>query len=583
MSILGFSALPERVSELFYGKIFKVPDYQRNYSWTEKNWEDFWNDIMDGITTGTTHYWGTITLRPVDENKYCEEEATSYQVYEVVDGQQRITTLYLFIKALINVSKNTILVKKYTKCGDIYRVELGGLNNQFLKDLVDDRKPIPDIKTNRLLKECLEFFENQIRSYTDINAITRYIQESTFSLEFEVANPNVAIKIFESLNDRGKPLTLLDKVKSYLMFVSSKYLGGSLTPKINSVFGNVFTSYDLIKSIGEKTKIDYIRSVRFTEDELLRFFYHYFGYYAITKYPLQNITAYDYDATSEEVFELFLKQGVKTLKATPSHLKNFLLEFLTEFDLFVKAFYDLIQDVDSNCLLKKLFSFLGLNIRIYPLIIASKIKNWLDPNMLKLIEALDLRVYKIRGTDPRASLYKDVISQIKLTKDRTTIENGIKSFINDFMPDPMFQHSLGESLYDNPATKYILWEYESAINPSFNTCDQTLFLNCQKEHVFAQTPKPSFPGFGFKDEVEYFEKINKIGNICLLESTLNKQCQNKLPPDKAKFYQRSNILSTKKLGFDIPLKGFNKNDVIKRTLDIIKFALTRWKVSLVTI
>jgi len=46
--------------------------------------------------------------------------------------------------------------ESFIKCGNIYRVELGGLNNQFLKDLVDAKNPKPDMKTNKLLKDCLE-------------------------------------------------------------------------------------------------------------------------------------------------------------------------------------------------------------------------------------------------------------------------------------------------------------------------------------------------------------------------------------------------------------------------------------------
>jgi len=58
------------VDELFAGKIFRVPDYQRNYSWDKKNWEDFWNDIKEGLDTGTEHYWGTITLKATEETYY---------------------------------------------------------------------------------------------------------------------------------------------------------------------------------------------------------------------------------------------------------------------------------------------------------------------------------------------------------------------------------------------------------------------------------------------------------------------------------------------------------------------------------
>ncbi len=569
------NAQAKNVYELFAGKVFRVPDYQRNYAWEKKNWEDFWNDIKEGLLTNTEHYWGTITLKFTGEDLYCSEKDIPFDLFEVVDGQQRITTIYLFLLALANVGKPA-LRESFIKCGNIYRLELGGLNNQFLKDLIDRKNSSPTIKTNRLIKECLEYFENQIRSFNGLDELSKYLQHITFSLEFVVQDQTLAVKAFESLNDRGKPLTLLDKTKSYLMFVSLRYLNSKLNGKINKVFGNVFTNYDIIKEIGEKENIDYIKSNKFTEDELLRFFYHYFAHYSITKYNLP--LGYDYDATANDVFEIFLKKSCEHLRNNPLDLENFVKEFLEEIENFASSFRRIIEKVKKDCKFRKLFSFMGLNTRVYPLIISLKLKGWLDNSMINIIEALDLRVYKVRGTDPRAKLYREVISQIKTNTNPKDIKTGIISFINEFMPDPLFQHYLNQSIYDNPAAKFILWEYEKHKNPNFDECNYDLYMDCQKEHIFAQNPKPTFPSYGFSDEEEYFANIDRLGNLCLLEEKLNKQCQNKLPDQKKQYYQQSKIERTKQLGFYIDNKGFNKSDIDIITEEIKNFCLVRWKV-----
>ncbi len=59
----------------------------------------FWDDIKEGLSTKTEHYWGTITLRAAGEYVYCKEKDIPFEIYEVVDGQQRITTMYLFLLA----------------------------------------------------------------------------------------------------------------------------------------------------------------------------------------------------------------------------------------------------------------------------------------------------------------------------------------------------------------------------------------------------------------------------------------------------------------------------------------------------
>jgi uncharacterized protein with ParB-like and HNH nuclease domain len=570
------SAQAKNIYELFAGKVFKVPDYQRSYSWTEKNWEDFWNDIKEGLLTDTEHYWGTITLKATGKTLYCEEKEIPFNLYEVVDGQQRITTIYLFLLALANVSNKSALRDSFIKCGnDIYRLELGGLNGQFLKDLVDGKNPQPHIKTNKLLKQCLEYFENQIRAFNRLNDLSRYLQDKTFSLEFIVQDQTLAVKAFESLNDRGRPLTLLDKTKSYLMFMSLRYLGGKFNRFINDVFGNVFINYDIIKELGEQENISYIKSNRFTEDELLRFFYHYFARSAIQKYNLP--VGYDFDATANDVFEIFLKATCNHLKNNQKSLEDFIRDFLDSINKFVFSFKDIISQVEKDCKFKKLFSFLGLNTRIYPLIISLKVENLLNDRMLELIETLDIRVYKVRGTDPRARLYREVISQIKINPNYTHIENGIKSFINEFMPDPLFQYYLNQNIYDNSATKFILWEYEKYKDPSFDNCNTSIYADCQKEHIFAQNPKPTFPSYGFNTEEEYFANIHRLGNLCLLEEMFNKQCKNKLPNQKVQYYQQSAIPRTKQLGYQVSNREFSKNDIDNITKDIIRFCLNRWK------
>ncbi|KXA98923.1 hypothetical protein AKJ41_06255 [candidate division MSBL1 archaeon SCGC-AAA259O05] len=105
-----------------------------------------------------------------------------------------------------------------------------------------------------------------------------------------------------------------------------------------------------------------------------------------------------------------------------------------------------------------MFGFLELNTRVYPLIISLEKEGLLDDNMLKMIENLDLRVYKIRGTEPRAELYRKTISKIKVDSDYSEIYQDIKDFIESWMPDPTLRTYLSDRIYGNLAVNYILWE-----------------------------------------------------------------------------------------------------------------------------
>ncbi len=62
------------------GKIYRVPDFQRDYSWEEDNWEDLWNDIIMTKENQESHYMGSIVLLNSGDSNY-----------KIIDGQQRFT------------------------------------------------------------------------------------------------------------------------------------------------------------------------------------------------------------------------------------------------------------------------------------------------------------------------------------------------------------------------------------------------------------------------------------------------------------------------------------------------------------
>lgn len=411
----------------------------------------------------------------------------------------------------------------------------------------------------------------------DIDELARYFLSNTLSLEFQVKNENMAIRAFQSLNDRGKDLTLLDKAKSFLMFYSSRYLESKLSDDINSSFGDVFMNYDFIEEGGHKAGIAYIANprYRFSEDELLRFFYHYFARYAISKYSLGTM-AYDYTTTTEGVFKGFLKPSCNLLKNEKSQLDKFIDDFLKDFVRFVKSFRHLVSKAENNSQHRKLFSFLGLSATVYPLIVSLEAENLVDDQLLAMIETLDLRVYKVRGTNPRASLYKETISRIKGKSNPNAVRNGIQSFVKDFMRDSEFPNYLDRNMYRNPATKYILWEFEKHQNPSFNEWNLVLYDNLQIEHIFPREPTFGFPAYGF-EESEYWDSIHRLGNLTLLEEPINKRIGNKIPQGKTSDYQGSDVPGTKKLGYDISNSGFDKGDIESRTERAVDFCLHRWK------
>jgi len=73
------------------GLTYRIPRFQRDYSWTEEEWEDLWTDLQASLKNGgePAHYMGYLVLQTRDD-KY----------FDVIDGQQRLTTLSLIVLAL---------------------------------------------------------------------------------------------------------------------------------------------------------------------------------------------------------------------------------------------------------------------------------------------------------------------------------------------------------------------------------------------------------------------------------------------------------------------------------------------------
>lgn len=159
------------------GRQFRVPPYQRDYSWTEEQWEDLWNDILElHDKPGDSHYMGALVV-----------EAKTDRDLEIIDGQQRLATLSVLALAIIsqleqlasagvnpedNRERATVLRNRFVGEKDpaslieSSKLSLNHTNNAFYQDyLVQLREPINIRgleKSNRLLWECFSYFKDKI-------------------------------------------------------------------------------------------------------------------------------------------------------------------------------------------------------------------------------------------------------------------------------------------------------------------------------------------------------------------------------------------------------------------------------------
>ena len=205
------------LSEIIEGRYFLVPDYQRGYAWGERQVAEFWEDLCAIVAAGARHYTGAITVEELDG----ASEITPRKGFAVVDGQQRLTTVAILFSAL-KLESNPLLVK--AEGGDNYVFSYGANNDdqQFLRRILSGNETgAPENSHQRNLKNALGFFLSKVER---LDADQRrkiadaVMQQLTFDFRI-LGSEYSAGMVFETMNNRGKPLTLLEKLKNRLMYL----------------------------------------------------------------------------------------------------------------------------------------------------------------------------------------------------------------------------------------------------------------------------------------------------------------------------------------------------------------------------
>ena len=215
------------LGSLFGGdRVFDIPVFQRSYAWEDKNLQDLWEDL-EYLDDSKRHYFGTVLLK--DSGKVAETDFETLKRFDVIDGQQRLTTISILLGEIIsqleadNIGSEGSLVnlrEKYLRYNSYYRLnppgsEPGGDGNFFHRYVVDDDYDESEAGTHsqRRIVAARKFFRKRIskemkRSTAEVNP-TEFLRQlmrkvSNLQLiEYQVETDADAIRIFETVNDRG--------------------------------------------------------------------------------------------------------------------------------------------------------------------------------------------------------------------------------------------------------------------------------------------------------------------------------------------------------------------------------------------
>ena len=221
------------------GRVYRVPQYQRDYSWEEEQWDDLWNDILElRSRADERHYMGALVV-----------EAKSDREFQIIDGQQRLATLSILALAVIDklgkiavagiepeANRERALSLRTRFLGEKDPASLVESSKLFLNEtdnalyqdyLVQLRAPLNPRrlpKSNRLLWDCFRYFSTRLEKIAEFenngtalaSLLSEVVARQLLFILITVEDELNAYTVFETLNARGLELSSTDLLKNYL-------------------------------------------------------------------------------------------------------------------------------------------------------------------------------------------------------------------------------------------------------------------------------------------------------------------------------------------------------------------------------
>ncbi len=445
----------------------------------------------------------------------------------------------------------------YTKRGEL-KLEVAPQNQSFFKTLLEAAEKgnishcekDADTEGKQNLFEVLKTILDKVSklSKEEVNERLEALLEMVL-MRLEEPDPGRAIRTFQSVNDRGVPLLLLDKLKSLLIYYSNTFCDGKrgLDQFINDHFGEIFKIFAKIKksnhisSVGDSDEGDIFRyhagSQRFDGIEFL-------GHY---------------EASTDKTYEK-LKDELKKIKK--SELESFIRSYVSDLKNFYQAFLDLLSEIDTNPTTLKVMLINRINPRFFNSLIRLKINNELDDETLKLFAKTDIVLFKATR-DRKSAAYNLINAYLEKGKE------GLKS-----------------EMIAQCRNDIELASWQSAKNASNSSCFHYIFFekNCQEMGLadlkklipgkqFSQEKEHIIPinlleldneieiqKLGFEDKKDLEAYIDTYGNLISLENSLNRKASDKDLYGKDAIYKESRIPFNRRFN----IKGFNKKALITR-------------------
>lgn len=504
-------------------KTFNIPVYQRNYDWQEENCKKLFTDIENIIKHNEEieHFLGTVVyvLTKIERD---------YEEYVLIDGQQRITSISLLLKALHEkiISEDTkesiweqYLINK--KSPDNIRIRLKPIESDSVsyKQLIDNNDDSSNSNVCRNYKIFKELLENSHYSAEQIYSALYKIELVTIKLEKDKKSENPQL-IFESLNSTGLSLTQADLIRNYLL-MNSEY------EKQTVLYKNFWLKIEI--ELTNKKISDFIRDFLTMKTGKIankNKVYDDFKEYMRIQKELNEEAVLEELVTYSKYYNWFLNANSNNEKINEK-LKHFkYLKNTTVYPLLLSIFEDTYyyKKLDEDKLLKIIDLLISYIFR-------RTICGYKTSSINKVFASIPKKILENQNE-------KDIYFKI----EKNLMERRLETI---FPRDEEFKVNFIKYNFEKnkELLKYTLKELEQKV--SNNVINDTSNLNI--EYIMPENLNSEWKlELGEKKfENTHLEYLGTIGNSSLIENDLLRY--NKNFKTKKEFYQKSNIEITRNI------------------------------------
>lgn len=594
------------LGEVFKGRLFQIPDYQRGYAWEQKQCQDLLDDLsmLDG--DAQQHFFGTLILHDTGSiSAFMDANQQLCRNYHVIDGQQRLTTSLIYLdllhrelqpfdpNAAVQLKNNYVWIEDRTGFSNP-RLILNRDTHAFFQQAVLESKPglKRRIRSHARLIAAQQFFSEHLQQKREaygenyphwLSKQVRKITQQLTLIVYTVGTEPEAAVIFTAMNDRGKTISDLEKIKSHMLQIAHKVTvptAYDLTDDVNKTWAHIFESLMQV-DLGDRRQ----------ESRLLRA--HWLMAYDVNLKNWKGAetiqTFFDWRKRGGEQ-QAQLLAGIRSYlaslrEATTAFCDIYNPDSASAFDNYREqnCFTDIVRVSNQLIRVGSLATFL-------PLLIATRLRYPQDGleylETAELCERFSFRVYRWlakRSNTGQSWLYGMGHKLYKGEGSIDGVQQELRQAIHHYCPDAKFtaQFDVMGNWYHWGGLRYFLYEYEHhlAQNQAVQMKWDYLIQNGNTiEHILPQTPDTDGYWTSRFEPEAYERHKHDIGNLTLTydNSRLKNRSFNDLPHKEGKrgLYQKSPLFIERQIGES---KDWDPEKVVARRNVLKAWALTRWQ------